>query len=122
MTETNGDKPYDLEPRTERFARDVRGLLGGIARNAVNESDVRQLARSSGSVAANYIEANESVSRKDFVLRIKTCRKEAKESALWLRLLASAVSRKDDERERVRLEDEAMQLTKIFGAILRKSE
>lgn len=68
------------------------------------------MVRSSGSVAANYIEANESLSKKDFVMRIKICRKEAKESRLWLRLC-------DENGELIK---ESAELTKIFGAILEK--
>ena len=76
--------------------------------------------RSSGSVGANYIEANESVSKKDFLLRIKTCRKESKESAYWLRLLDCGSNAVGNECNR--LTTEARELMNIFGAILRKSE
>jgi four helix bundle protein len=58
-----------------------------LPQNIANEEDIRQLVKASGSVGANYIEANESLSKKDFVLRIKISRKEAKESRYWLRLL-----------------------------------
>lgn len=86
-----------------------------------NVEDVRQLVRASGSVGANYIEANEALSKKDFVMRIKICRKEAKESAYWLRLLYTADAT-DLEDERERLVQEGKELTSIFGAILRKSQ
>jgi four helix bundle protein len=81
--------------------------------------DARQLVRSSGSVGANYIEANESLSKKDFICRIKICRKEAKESRYWLRLLEA-----EDvvDLERAALVQEAQELMNIFGAIVRKSE
>jgi four helix bundle protein len=81
--------------------------------------DSRQLVRASGSVGANYIEANEALSKKDFVLRIKICRKEAKESRYWLRLLEAA-DRTAAERDS--LVQEAQELTNIFGAIVRKTE
>ena len=75
--------------------------------------------RSSGSVGANYIEANESLSKKDFICRIKICRKEAKESRYWLRLVEVA---NDVISEREALVQEAQELMNIFGAIMRKSE
>jgi len=70
-------------------------------------------------VGANYIEANEAISKKDFQYRIKICRKEEKESRFFLRLLDT---KNDDglNKERVDLAQEAMELTKIFGAILNK--
>jgi len=77
--------------------------------------------RASGSVGANYIEANESLSKKDFVMRVKISRKETKESRYWLRLLDSA----GDgvlEKQRASLVQEATELMNIFGAILRKCE
>ena len=64
-----------------------------------NTEDVRQLIRASGSVAANWIEANEALSKKDFLLRVKICRKEAKESRLFLRLIETgdALAKRRDE-------------------------
>ncbi len=66
-------------------------------------------------------EANESLSKKDFIMRIKICRKEAKESLYWLRLLDTERDLKR-EKERTHLEQEATELTNIFGSILRKSK
>ncbi len=77
------------------------------------------MTRSSCSVGANYIEANESLSKKDFVMRIKICRKEAKESTYWLKLLDL---NENQESERDFLIQESVELTKIFGAILEKSK
>ena len=101
-------------------AKDVRVFTKQIPKTLANE-DFKQLVRSSGSVGANYIEANESISKKDFLMRIKICRKEAKESRYWLRLVDTA---DDAAREKYRndLIREATELTSIFGAILRKSE
>ncbi len=114
-------KPYDLEDRTFVFARDVRTFIKKLPRTIANIEDVKQLVRASGSVGANYIEANESLSKKDFVLRIKISRKEAKESRFFLRLL-DAGGQAPVETERERLVQEARELTSIFGAIMRKSE
>ena len=118
MSKTPNSKPYDLEDRTYQFAVQCRNLVKKLPRTVANLEDGRQLIRSSGSVAANYIEANESISRKDFSLRIKIARKEAKESRLWLRLCEAS----DDEvqEEQQRLSAEAMELCKISGSILEK--
>ena len=70
-------KPEDLGERTFRFAVRVRTFVRELPRTLCNIEDVRQLVKASGSVAANYIEADESLSDKDFVLRIKICRKES---------------------------------------------
>lgn len=81
----------------------------------------KQLIRSSGSQAANYIEANEAESKKDFVHRIRICRKESKESGLWLRLSETG---NDGEliKEQKNLIQEAVELRKIFSSILDKSQ
>ncbi len=80
-------KIYDLEERTYLFARDCRLKVRELIRTISNIEDGKQLVRSSGSVAANYIEANEKLGVKDFKFRLKISRKEAKESVLWLKLL-----------------------------------
>ena len=112
---------YDLEDRTERFAINCRIFTKKLPRTLENQEDIRQLVRSSGSQASNYIEANESLSKKDFIHRMRICRKEAKESRLWLRL----VDTKNDqslEKERQGLLMEVNELLKIFGSIISKSE
>ena len=86
-----------------------------------NIEDCRQLVKASGSVGANYIEANEALSKKDFRMRIKISRKEAKESRYWLKLVDTE-GKKDLEKDRMVLIKEATELMNIFGAILRKSE
>ncbi len=86
-------KPRDLEDRTFRFAELVRGFVKQLPRTISNTEDVRQLVRSSGSVAANWIEADEALSRKDFLMRVKICRKEAKESRLFLRLVDAGLTK-----------------------------
>ncbi len=109
---------FDLDIRTERFAVEVRTLIRRLPRTLCNSVDAKQLVRSSGSVGANYLEANEALGSKDFRYRIKISRKEAKESGYWLRLLdCRDIAALAEERER--LEDEARQLVRIFTAILR---
>ena len=121
MTKTTNSKQYDLEDRTAKFAKDVRELVKRLKKTIGNIEDGKQVVRSSGSVGANYIEANESLSKKDFRMRIKICRKEAKESRYWLLLLDLDDSR-GLEDEKSKLVQEAMELTSIFGAILQKSQ
>jgi four helix bundle protein len=121
MTKDQNSKRYDLEDRTLAFAKNVRAFVKRLPKTVGNIEDGKQLVRAYGSVGANYIEANEALSKKDFVMKIKICRKESKESRYWLRL----VDAQDDpelDRERAGLEQEATELMNIFGAILRKSE
>ncbi len=121
ITKMRNPKPYDLEDRTLEFARRVRAIVKKLSRTIGNIEDGKQVVRASGSVGANYIEANESLSKKDFVMRIKICRKEAKESRYWLRLLD--ISRNSEyEEERKALIQEATELMNIFGSILRGME
>jgi four helix bundle protein len=121
MTEGENSKRYDLEERTYEFARRVRAFIKLLNKMLANIEDAKQLIRASGSVGSNYIEANEALSKKDFLMRIKICRKEAKESRFFLRLIDTADNGQAG-RERQALIQEAQELTNIFGAIFRKSE
>ncbi len=112
---------YDLEDRTFAFAKRVRTFVKGLRKTLATIEDGKQLIKASGSVGANYIEANESLSKKDFIMRIKICRKEAKESRYWLKLIDTE-DEKELEKEREKLGKEATELMNIFGSILRKSE
>ncbi len=87
MREALNSKQYDLEDRTAKFAINVRDFVRKLPRTIANIEDGKQVIRSSGSVGANYIEANEALSKKDFLMRIKISRKEAKESMYWLKLI-----------------------------------
>ncbi|UMX47917.1 MAG: four helix bundle protein [Candidatus Nealsonbacteria bacterium DGGOD1a] len=120
MTETNA-KHYDLEKRTCEFARRIRSFLKKLPRSISNVEDSKQLARSSGSIGANYIEANEALGKKDFNMHAKISRKEAKESRFWLMLIDSG-SDESLQKEREALAKESEELMNIFGAIVRKSE
>lgn len=122
MNNSSNNKPvYDLEERTYIFARNVRQEMKNIKKTFYNEDDIRQLIKASGSVGANYIEANESFSKKDFIHRIKICRKEAKESAYWLRLINDSTY--DNKNENLKtLYQEAIELKKIFSSIIEKSK
>ena len=113
------NRHYDLEERTLTFARDVRALVKKLPRTTAHYEDSKQLIRSSGSVGANYIEANEALGRKDFIMKAKISRKEAKESRYWLKLIDTD---NNDELDKVReyLVGEALELTRILSRIVMK--
>ena len=115
-----GAKPRDLEDRTFLFAESVRTFVKDLPRTVSNTEDIKQLVRASGSVAANWIEADEALSKKDFLMRAKICRKEAKESRLFLRLVDAGLT-KGNVAARDRLAAEARELTLIFSSIISKS-
>jgi len=114
-------KIHDLENRTAGFAKEIRLFVKALPKTIANIEDIKQLVRSSGSIGANYIEANDSLSKKDFLMRIKICRKEAKESRYWLQLLDTGED-SQSIKDRDRLYQEATELMNIFGAILHKSK
>jgi four helix bundle protein len=121
MTQTPTGKQYDLEDRTYEFARRVRAFVKSLPRTICNIEDVKQVVRSSGSVGANYIEANGALSKKDFRLRIRISRKESKETRYWLRLLDTQDTAALNA-ERDKLVQESTELTRILSAILEKSQ
>ena len=106
MVKGQNNKPiYDLEERTLQFAKDVRLFVKTLPKTMADIEDGKQVIKASGSVGANYREANEALSKKDFVMRIKICRKEAKESAYWLRLINETNNLKNaDEAQSLRQE------------------
>lgn len=114
-------QPRDLEERTFEFARRVGKLVNEVPSSRANREDARQLVRASGSVAANYLEAQEGLSRKDFFCRIEVCRKESREAGLWLRL-SDAGSEGAASAERGRLVQEAEELKRIFSSIAAKDD
>ncbi len=111
-------KPRDLEQRTFLFAQSVRAFVKRLPLTIGNVEDVRQLVRASGSVAANWIEADEALSKRDFLVRAKICRKEAKESRLFLRLIEAGTANSISREE---LSAEARELTLIFSTIISKT-
>ena len=92
-----------------------------MPKTTANIEDGRQLIKASGSVGANYIEANESLGKNDFLMRIRISRKEAKESAYWLRLINETNELKNAD-EALRLIQKANELKKILSSILEKSK
>lgn len=120
ITQTNRSSKYDLEERTYQFARGVALFSKKIPGNVSNIEYTRQVIRASGSVGANYIEANESLSKKDFAMRLKISRKEAKEAVYWLRLIVDTNS-DDFTHDGLSLIKEATELKKIFSSIIDKT-
>ena len=99
----------------------MRLLLKTLPKTLANLEDAKQVIRSSGSIGANYIEANEALSKKDFLMRIKISRKEAKESTYWLRIITETNNLKNKEKF-VDLIKESIELKKILSAIIEKSK
>ncbi|NBD73717.1 four helix bundle protein [Patescibacteria group bacterium] len=110
---------YDLEERTKACAKEVRVFVKKLPTSMSTVEDSKQLIRSSGSVGANYIEANEALGKNDFRMHIKIAKKEAKESMYWLELLDVG---QDTELQQTRtlLRDESRQLMLILGSVLHK--
>lgn len=111
-------KEYDLESRTEKFAADCRAFVRQVDQDIPNREDIKQLVRSSGSVAANYIEANERFGERDLLMKLRTSRREAKESRLWLSLILATGKELLNEKER--LVRECYELRKILSSIINK--
>jgi len=121
MAEVQNPKPYDLEERTFIFAKRCRSLVKQLPKTIGNLEDGKQLVRSSGSMHANFIEAVEALSPKDSLHRIKISRRETKESRSWLRLVDTGGD-PDLEREQSALINEANELMRIFGSIIKKKK
>lgn len=111
-------KPYDLETRTLQYTKDVITLVNKISKSLSNIEIAKQLIRSAGSVGANYIEANESLGKKDFVMHARIARKEAKESRYWLQLIECTDSMQQMKEQLIQ---EATELLKILSKIVEKS-
>ena len=112
---------YDLPERTFRFALAVRACISCARWTREQWTDIDQILRSSGSIAANYIEANNAVSKPDFLLRLRIAKKEASETMLWLRLLEATSKDPSIKSTLHSLFQEADQLTRILATILRNS-
>ena len=118
---SSNKKPYALEERTFQFAKSLAIFCKKLPKTNSNIEYTKQVIPASGFVGANYIEANEALGKKDFLMRIKISRKEAKESAYWLRLIKET-NLKDFENEVSNLFNEAVELKKILSSILVKSK
>ncbi len=111
-------KQYDLEQRTLQFSQNIIALVHQATKSLSNNEIARQLIRSAGSVGANYIEANESLGRKDFVMHLRIARKEAKESRYWLQLIECSDEQQPIKEQLIR---ESTELLKILSTIIQKA-
>lgn len=118
MAEKIHNHGFDLEDRCFKFAQRVNVYVNALPKTISNIENGKQLVRSAGSLGANYIEANESLSKKDFLMRVKISRKETKETRFWLNLCTPV---KNSEPEKEFLLQESLELMKIFGSIITKS-
>jgi len=117
---TNSATKYDLEDRTLKFAMLTREFVRGLKLDLVNNEDAKQLIRASGSVGANYIEANEALGKKDLLMRMRISRKESKEARYWLNLVQT--SNEQEEKIRLKLIQESTELLRIFSSMISKLE
>ena len=109
---------YDLEERTAKFGERVIAFCKGIPLNPVTIPLVTQLVKAATSVGANYCEADNACSKRDFVNKIGICRKESRESRHWLRMISKAT--RNVEAEATKLMEEAYELNLIFASIVNK--
>ena len=119
MIKSEDTRHYDLEERTLAFSKRAVKFCRALPRTVIDSEMGKQLMRSSTSVGANYIEANECLGKKDFLMRIRICRKEAKESGYWLKLLEPVNANLAGERDA--LLQESVELMRIFGSIISRS-
>ncbi|OQX00992.1 four helix bundle protein [Candidatus Parcubacteria bacterium A4] len=111
---------YDLEERTSKFGEGIIDFVKTLERNEICRPLVSQIVRSATSIGANYMEANQASSRKDFKNKIHICRKESNETKHWLRMIARADPNSKDKCEK--LWKEAHELTLIFSKISKSCE
>lgn len=105
----------ELELRCLNFAKNVKIYCRGLKRDIINEVYIKQIIRSSSSIGANYIEANERLGQKDLIMKLKIARREAKETGYWLELLDD-----DETQQIISLKNEALELRKILSSIILK--
>lgn len=114
----SSNKKINLEDRTVDFAKRIVRMCKELPKNRVNEKLIDQVIRSAGSVGANYREANDALGTKDFLMRLKISRKEAKETHFWLELIIEA---NPELKKRIEgLFQESLELKKILSAIITK--
>jgi len=119
---SDGKRDYNLEERTFQFALSIRECVSANKWTRAQWTDIDQMLRASGSVAANYVEANNAVSKGDFLFWIKVSKKEASECRLWLRLLGASSSAEPLKETIRQLYRECDELVRILAAILRNSQ
>lgn len=114
----NSNNKFDLEERTAKFGEKIILFCNSIKFSYINDPLAKQLIKSSTSIGANYMEANGADSRKDFKNKLSICKKEAKETTHWLRMLSIS---HPEHKDKLRIYwQEAHELSLIFAAIIRK--
>ena len=111
---------YDLEERTARFGEEIIKFAKKIPKNSVTLSLIPQLVKAGTSIGANYCEADDAESKPDFKHKLGICKKEARETKHWLRMIVVAVPELKEEAKK--LWQEAKELNLIFNAIVRSSK
>lgn len=118
QAQSTKEKKFDLEERTARFGEDTLDFVKELRPNIINSSLIKQLVRSATSIGANYMEADAAESKKDFYHKISLCKKEAKETLHWLRMLVKVNS---NYKDKIRiLWQEVHELVLIFSSIIKK--
>jgi four helix bundle protein len=112
----NDKKKYDLEERTAQLGEAIIELVRTFSQDSVNSPLISQIVRAATSVGANYMEADGAESKKGFRHKISICKKEAKETKHWVRMIAKANPSRRDECQK--LLKEAQELSLIFSSIL----
>ena len=110
------------EERTFDFSKNALRILKKVPQNIINNPLIGQVVRSITAIGANYIEAKEALGKKDFVMRVRISRKEAKESCYWLKLIISTNGEIANPKEIEALLDESSQLLKILSKIIENSK
>ena len=112
-------KRYDLEERSESFSLGIRNFCRKLKFDVITKVYISQVIRSASSIAANYVEANDNLGKNDLKMKVKICKRESKETRLWLRHIETF---QDSELEATRLDllKESEELMLIFAAILRR--
>src|SRR3989338_8967478 len=119
MTKGKNEKIYDLEERTAIFGEAIIEFAKKIPKNVITMSLINQIVRAGTSIGANYCEADCAESKKDFEHKLGICKKEAKETKHWLRMITKAVPPCIEEAKKLWNESNELQL--IFIAIVKKS-
>jgi len=109
-----------ISDQTQAFAKDVRTFIAKTPRTIASLSDCRNLIRSSGDIGSNYIKANAAQSTRSFVTQMRICRRDARQSQFWLRLLDAKLEI-NSETMRKKLLNEAYELDRIFSTIIAKT-
>jgi len=109
-------KGYDLGERTAKFGENIIEFCKSVNQDVISKPIISQIVRSGTSIGANYMEANNASSRKDFRNKIFICKKEAQETKHWLRMMTEYISKKTEGIEE--LQGECQQLIMIFQKII----